>query len=218
MPGRETVAIIGARRSAALRQRLASELVAARLAAGASRRELARRVGVSEARIARAERGDSATLTVDLTARMAPVVGLQLAASLFSSGDPVRDRGHLALLARLRARIDPTLRWRVEVPIPIAGDRRSGDAVIAASGEAWDALVEAETRIDDVQLVERRSAAKQRDLGATRLILLLADTTHNRGTLRLHPELRDRFPIDTRVCLRRLHHGLDPGGDCLVIL
>ena len=155
-------------------------------------------------------------MSVDLAARVASVVGLQLASSLHPDGDPVRDRAHLALLARVRARISPALRWRAEVPIPIAGDLRSGDVLI--SGGEWDALLEAETRLGDLQLLERRAAAKQRDLGATRLILLVSDTHHNRDVVRLHPELRDRFPVDTRTCLSRLGRGDDPLGDALVIL
>lgn len=155
-------------------------------------------------------------MTVDLAARVAPVVGLQLASSLYPDGDPVRDRAHLALLARFRARISPALRWRVEVPILIAGDLRSGDALI--SGAEWAALLEAETRLGDLQLLERRAAAKQRDLNAKHLILLASDTRHNRDVIRLHPELRERFPRDTRTCLSRLGRGDDPGGDSLVIL
>jgi hypothetical protein len=127
-----------------------------------------------------------------------------------------RDRAHLALLSRFRTRLHPRLGWQTDVPIPRAGDRRSGDGVI--EGEAWAALVEAETRVGDLQLVERKAAAKQRDLGATRLIVLVADTRHNRAVVRLHPELRERFPIGTRQCLAGLARGLDPGGDCLVVL
>ena len=100
--------------------------------------------------------------------------------------------------------------------MPNVGDRRSGDAMI--DGVDWDALVEAETVLADLQLVERKAAAKQRDLGARRLILLVADTRRNREVIRLHPELRERFPIDTRTCLTRLGAGRDPGGDCLVVL
>lgn len=85
-------------------------------------------------------------------------------------------------------------------------------------GDAWDALVEAETNLGDIQLVERRASAKQRDLDATRLILLVSDTRHNRAVLRLHPELRERFPIDQRTALGRLGQGHDPAGDCLVIV
>jgi hypothetical protein len=50
------------------------------------------------------------------------------------------------------------------------------------------------------------------------VILLFAETRHNRTVLRLHPELRERFPIGTREYLRALALASDPGGDCLVIL
>lgn len=81
-----------------------------------------------------------------------------------------------------------------------------------------DILVEAETRLDDLQAIERKGAAKARDLGAIRLVLLVADTRHNRQVIRDHPELKERFPIDTRTCLASLGRGEDPGGDALVIL
>ena len=177
---------------------------------------MARTVGVSPETVIRLERGDPATMTVDLTARVAVVVGLDLAASTFPSGDPVRDRAHLALLARLRARLPADARWRTEVPVPIAGDLRSGDATLAIGHGT--VLIEAETHLADVQALERKGAAKARDLGAARLILLLADTRHNREVARLHPELRERFPIGTRVCLAALREGRDPGGDALVFL
>jgi hypothetical protein len=102
------------------------------------------------------------------------------------------------------------------VPIPIVGDPRSGDGLI--SGEFGDALVEAETHLGDLQAVERQIAAKGRDLGVDRLILLVADTRHNRAVLAAHPEIRERFPIETRACLMQLRRGLDPEGDCLVVL
>lgn len=166
--------------------------------------------------VRRVERAEVGAVSIDTISRIAEVLGLELAASLYPNGDPVRDRAHLALLARFRTRINRAIRWRAEVPIPIAGDPRSGDAML--DGSDWDALVEAETRIGDIQLIERKASAKQRDLGARRLILLVSDTRHNREVLRLHPEIRERFPIDTRTCLRRLMTGVDPGGDALVVL
>ena len=216
VPGSESVATIGARRSALLRQRVAGELVNARINGGLSLREVARKVGISVDRLTRAERGDPKALTIDLAARIAPVVGLQLAASLHMNGDPVRDRAHLALLQRFRPRLHESLSWRTEVPMPIAGDLRSGDGLI--DGDAASILVEAETRVTDLQAAERRALLKKRDLGADRVILLIADTPNNRKVLDLHPELRERFPIGTRRCLAALGRGADPGGDCLVIL
>lgn len=216
MPQTESTASVGQRRSRAIRHRIGEELAIARRAVGLSRRELGRRVGASPQRIARAEAGHDGALTLDLAARLAPAVGLSFAAQLLPDGDPVRDRAHLALIARLRARLGAAARLRVEVPIPLPGDRRSGDAMVAV--DAGRVLIEAETHLTDIQLVERKSAAKARDLGALRLVLLVADTRHNREVIRLHPELRERFPVSARACLSALSAGRDPGGDGLVIL
>ena len=108
------------------------------------------------------------------------------------------------------------MEWRTEVPMPITGDLRAADGMI--SGRFGIAVVEAEARLTDVQAVERKARRKQRDLGADRLILLLADTGNNRRVIELHPELREQFPVGTRKCLAALSRGADPGGDCLVIL
>jgi transcriptional regulator with XRE-family HTH domain len=216
VPRPDSTATVGAARSRHLRHRLASELATSRRAIGISQREVARRVGASPQTIARAEAGEPSALTIDLAARLAPALGLQLAASLYPFGEPVRDTAHLGLISRFRARLHPGLRWRVEVPIPIAGDPRSADALI--EGGFGTALVEAETHLGDIQAIERKTAAKARDLGVERLILLVSDTRHNRSVTRLHPELRERFPVDTRTCLGSLGRGSDPGGDCLVVL
>lgn len=199
-----------------LRNRTAEELANARRASGLSLREVARRVGVGHDRVARAERGDPAALTIDMTARIAAVLGQQLTVSIHPEGDPVRDKGHLALLERFRSRIEPGIRWRTEVPMPIEGDRRSADALM--DGERLEAIVEAETHLDDIQALERGIAGKLRDLGVKRVILLVADTRHNRAVIARVPELRRRFPIGTRACLAALAQGRDPGGDGLVIL
>ena len=216
MPVRNTAADQGARRGRFLRTRLAAELETARLAAGLSYRELARQLGVGHELVAKALRADPSALTVDFVARLAAVLGLELGASLHPVGDPVRDKPHLALIRRFRARLGAGLRWRSEVPIPIAGDRRSADGIIAGPG--FEILVEAETHLDDVQALERSIAGKQRDLGTDRVVLLVSDTRHNREVIRRVAELRRRFPVETRSCLQALRRGGDPGGDALVIL
>lgn len=206
----------GARRGRYLVARTANELLTARRAAALSQRELGRQIRVSHAKIGKAERGEPDQLTIELAARMAAALGLQLSVTLHPDGNPVRDAAHVALLERFRARLAPGLRWRTEVPIPIEGDRRSADAIIDGSGVA--AMVEAETHIDDVQALERRISAKQRDLGIGRVILLVSDTRHNRFVVANNPPICARFPISTRGCLAALGRGADPGGDSLVFL
>jgi transcriptional regulator with XRE-family HTH domain len=192
------------------------DLDGARLAAGLSVRELAGRLAVDRARVARALRGDPQVLTIGLAARLAATLGLELAVSLHPDGVPIRDKGHVALLERLRARLAPGLLWRTEIVVPLSGDRRSADAVIV--GADFEIMVEAETRLGDVQALERAIGAKQRDLSIDRVILLVADTRHNRTVVHGVEELGRRFPIATRACLGALARGRDPGGNGLVIL
>jgi transcriptional regulator with XRE-family HTH domain len=199
-----------------LRLRTGDELGATRRARGGSLRAIARNLGVSVDRLVRAERGDAATLTVDLAARYAAVLGLQLAVSLHPDGDAVRDQPQLALLERFHRRLPPIARWRTEVPVPIVGDQRSGDAVVTIP--AAEILIEAETHLGDFQAVERRIGAKARDLGVDRVVLLLADTRHNRRVASSIAAIRERFPVETRAWFRAIARGEDPGGDALVIL
>lgn len=198
------------------RRRAGDELRIARVAAGLSQRNLGAMVGLSHSTIGRMERGMVQRITVERLALVAAVLGMDLRIGLFPTGTPVRDAAHLALIGRLRARVPTTLRWRTEVPVPIPGDLRSADIVI--DGRTVDAMVEAETRLDDLQAIERRIFLKQRDLGIRRVILLVADTRHDRAVLAAHPELLERFPVSTRACLIALRDGRDPGGDAIVIL
>lgn len=147
---------------------------------------------------------------------MAAVLGLQLNVGLYPDGDPVRDAAHLALIERFRARLSSAVVVRTEVPIPMDGDRRSADLVLACATSRI--VVEAETRLDDIQAFERRLSAKQRDLKIARAILLVADTRHDRHVIRLHPELGERFPATMRSSLVALARGDPPAGDALVIL
>src|SRR6185503_19953937 len=146
----------------------------------------------------------------------ASALGAELSLGVHPIGPPVRDRAHLELLARFAAHLGPSVTWQTEVPIPIRGDLRSADGV--ARGTDFDAIVEADTRLHDVQATERRLGAKQRDLGTPRAILLVADTRHDRAVIAAVPNLKRQFPVGTRACLAALGKGRDPGADCLVIL
>jgi transcriptional regulator with XRE-family HTH domain len=206
----------GLRRGRFLVHRIATELQTARRAAAISQRELGRQIRVSHTKIGRAERGEAGQLTIELVAKMAAALGLELSVGLHPDGNPVRDSAHLALLGRFRVRLASMISWRTEVPVPIEGDRRSADAVIGSPG--WEAIVEAETRLDDLQALERGINAKQRDLCISRVILLVSDTRHNRSVIATNPALGARFPLSTRACLAALAQGRAPSADALVIL
>lgn len=180
---------------------------------------------MSHSAIARRERGEVEGFSIDRAVVIGTVLGLDVRVLVYPTGSPVRDAPHLALIARFRQRVSTRVRFRTEVPVPIPGDLRSADAVIdrflAAPGSLDDArtvMVEAETRVDDVQALVRRIRIKQRDLGADRVILLLSDTRHHRMLVRDHPDLLKEFPVAARACLRALGAGRDPGGDAILLL
>jgi transcriptional regulator with XRE-family HTH domain len=194
----------------------ARELREARQAAGLSQRAVASAAGVSHPTVSRVERGVSPEVSLLVIARLSAVVGLKPTLQLFPDGDPIRDIAHVHLLERLHARIHPQLRWRTEVPLPIAGDPRAWDATIAGLG--FVVGVEAETRVRDAQAVGRRINLKQRDGELDHVILLVAGTRANRRALVAASGLAEAFPISQRDCLRALREGGDPGGSSIIVL
>jgi hypothetical protein len=145
------------------------------------------------------------------------VRGHDLVVRPYPIGDPIRDATHAALLDRLHAQCHPSLIWRTEVPLPLPGDLRAWDAT--TTGEAFRAAVEAETRVRDLQALERRLSLKERDGGLDRLILLVLDTPTNRSVLRAHAEsLAARFPVPGGRALELLGAAVDPGGNALILL
>jgi transcriptional regulator with XRE-family HTH domain len=180
-----------------------------------SQRSLGRILRVSHSKIGRIERGQG---TVDLlfAARLCAALGAELSLDSHPVGSPVRDRGHLALLARFRMHVSSSLGWRTEVPLPIRGDQRTLDGYVV--GDDFEGIVEAETRLDDLQALERRVHLKQRDSCARRAFVIASDTRHNREVLASTPQFRTRFPLSTRDLLRALRRGQDPGGDGIILL
>jgi transcriptional regulator with XRE-family HTH domain len=216
MPTHESARQRGARLARDLLRRIGEELRLARMAAGLSSRTLGSMVGISHTQVIRIERGVAPHVDIEVLGRMASVLGYAFSIRIHPVATPVRDAGHIALLARLRERVHPAVRWRSEVPMPIPGDLRSADATL--DGDLLDAMVEAETRLGDIQGVERRIASKARDLGVERVILLVLDSRHNREVVRSTPWLAERFPVSTRPALAALSRAEDPGGDCLIFL
>lgn len=200
-----------------LLQRIGRELRLARIAAGMTQETVARRLGTSKARISRVERGDVRQLSVAAIASHAAAVGLRLSIQLYPGARRVLDAPQLALLGRLRDRIGAAWTWQLEVPMPLPRDLRAVDARLAHDQCAI--AVEAITRLADVQAQLRAAQLKRRDLGATRLLLLVADTNANRKALReAGTMLSTALLMSTRQVLARLAGGADPGGDCLLVL
>ena len=206
-------------------QRLMSEVLAAmgrelrtaRLGLDLSQTDAGRAIGVSTSTWSRMERGAVPNLALLELGRALAVVGLNLRVRAYPGGRPLRDDAHLKLLERLHGRLGPGVRWRTEVPLPLAEDRRAWDALILVG--AVSIGIEAETRARHAQDLQRRVALKQRDGGVDQVILLLADTRHNRAFVSACGEgFRSAFPVDGRIALQRLAVPADPGGSAIILI
>jgi hypothetical protein len=136
---------------------------------------------------------------------------------LFPAGEPIRDKAQIPLLAKLRVRLGPELRWRTEVALQIPGDLRAWDAGVIGPG--WFVPVDAESRLHDVEALTRRLSIKRRDSGVETMILLVADTRHNRSVLRVaQAGLAADFPVPGAAILKDLAANRRPGGSGIVVL
>ena len=152
-----------------------------------------------------------------MVAQLLDVLGLELSARAYPGGPGIRDAGQLRLVDRFRGRISPVFTWRTEMPIPIEGDLRAWDVALTAGRLSIG--VDAETRLRDVQAVDRRIMLKLRDLGFARAVLLVAATRANRLTLRaVGASLMANYPVPSAVALRSLATGRDPGGNSIILL
>ena len=204
------------RLSASTALSLGNEFRLARRAANLSQQAVGDLAGMSRTKVGRIEVGNTSTTLDDLWALAVPL-GLDVSTRLFPVGDPARDKGQRAVLERLHVKVHEALRWRTEVPFPNAGDLRAWDAVIWGAG--WSCAVEAETRLTDLQALDRKLGIKLRDGLVDHLILLVSDTRHNREVLRAGRDvLVGRFPVDGAELLEALREGRDPAGNGIVVL
>ena len=193
------------------------ELRVARITRGMRQADVAVRLGTSIAHVSRVEHGLISGLGLVSLSRQAAVVGLKPWLRLFPSGPRPMDHAQLELFRRFRDRIGSAWSVTVEAPMPIRGDLRAADALIAIPG--CRCMVEVITRLADVQAQLRAARLKQRDLGADRLVLIVASNGTNRRAIRAAgPTVLDSLPLGTKGVLRALVENRDPGDDGLVLL
>jgi transcriptional regulator with XRE-family HTH domain len=196
---------------------IGEELREARLQACLTQEQVGAAVGVSGSEVSRIEHGQSARVPFEVLCAIAAAVGLDLSLRAYPNGDRVRDAGQLALLARFRAALAPSLAHRLEVPLPIAGDRRAWDLLII--GDGWSVPVEAEIRLRDVQALTRRLPLKIRDGGCEYVLLVVADTRTNRQVVRAFADaFAPAFPGSGKVALNALRTGSRPPAGALIFL
>jgi transcriptional regulator with XRE-family HTH domain len=195
--------------------RVLGEISRARRTAGLSNADVGRASHMSRSMVARIQAGSRRASVVELAA-IGAAVGLDIRMQAYVAGDPLRDAGQLRVLDRFRAQLHASLQVRTEVPLPIDGDRRAWDAVVAGPG--WHAAVEIETVLDDVQALERRLALKARDGGMTVVILVVADTPRNRRILAGVPTAFAWLGRDVRGTFRALRRAEPPPQSALLLV
>ena len=216
VPNRTRALDEAARLAERLHATIADELREARLALGLTQAEVGRALAVNRSHVSRVERGRAAGMTVERLTRHAAVLGLRTSVKFYPAGAPLRDAAQARYIARFIARIGHAWRVRLDVPIPLRGDLRGIDILLQGSCVI---AVEVVTRLRDLQALLRAAQLKQRDVGAERLIIVIAGTAANRRVLdQARATLLGTFDLDTRRTLAKLAAGQDPGRDAVVVL
>jgi transcriptional regulator with XRE-family HTH domain len=218
MPPKERPADIGRRRARRIALRLGEELLSARQEHGLSQQSVARAAGISRCQVSRIERGLVPQVSMDPISRLLTVVGLELIAKAYPAGQPIRDAAHLRLARGFDSILPPAVRPVHEVPLPGAGELRCWDEWIELDQDR--VAVEFETQPRDVQSLLRRVASKLRDdPRVSRVLLVLAETRHNRRLLAdFGGLLAADFPACSDEVLGDLRQGRLPSRSGLLML
>lgn len=215
MPIRHSPLDEAAARSRRQLDEIVRDLVLGRRIANLAQGSVADALGVSRSTVAAWEQR-RVEPTYSALSRWAALLGLDASLRTFAAGDPLRDAGQLRLLERFAALIGPGWAWQTEVPVDAdPRDRRAFDAVIRS--EKGRAAVEAIVRMVDAQGQVRPILAKQAAAGIDIVILVLADTHHNRRSIAAGaPTLVPAFPTGPRTALDMLRSGFVPERNAIV--
>jgi len=204
------------RQSRQVRQAIGREIRDVRLSAGLSQRRVAQVAGLSQTRVSRIEQALEAPARIDELAAVCATLGLRLSIKTFPEAQPVRDSAQLALLERFRVRIGSGFTWRSEAPVGGFGDLRAWDVQLDGPGSVG---IDAETRLHDVQALQRRIETKWRDSGVQRVVLLVSRTHHNTAVLKAHRRaLASTCPAGTIETMAALRAGRLPTRNGIVII
>lgn len=148
--------------------------------------------------------------------RVAMAVGLDLQVQCFPAGGQLRDAAHVALIRRFLARVSGAIPRTLEAPIG-PGDLRAWDVLLQVGSVRI--AVAAETRLRDLQALVRRENQKLLDGHVDLLILLVADTRHNRATLAEFGDvIAQQFPLGTRQVMAALRRGGAPRRNGIAVM
>ncbi len=207
-----------ARRASRTTSTICSELRDARVSAGRSQREIAQAARISTSQLARIELGQNHAVPANTLVLIGAMLGLDVVVRTYPGERMLRDEPQLRLMGDLRDRLGIHWRWRFEVLVA-DNDQRAWDAQIRHVRTGATFVVEAETRIHDIQALLRRVALKREASNGVRVVLLVAGTRNNRLALALAgPTLAAEFPGSGRACWRALADGREPASDTIIVM
>jgi transcriptional regulator with XRE-family HTH domain len=217
MPTRMSAVDAAARRAQLQLDNVIGDLVNARHKAGLPQRRVARALGVSRSLVAAWEVRRVVPTHTQLS-QWGAAVGLDVSLRTFLGGPPLRDAGQLRILSRLHVALGATWTWRTEVPISRnPADRRAMDAVLSRDDRRVG--VEAVSRLTDAEGQIRPILLKQQAAGIECVVLVLADSRHNRQALAASgPTVQAAFPCPPRVALAALRRGELPPANAAILI
>lgn len=217
MANRQSALLEASRAAAWILRTIGRELRVARILAGMTQKQVAASLRTSTSHVSRVEHGLIRGLTMAQLHRHGAVVGLKPFVNLYPLVARPLDNAQLQVFERFRARIAGAWKVTLEATMPIRGDLRAADAVLTIPG--CQCVVEIITRLADFQAQLRSARRKVRDLGADRLIFVVAASPTNRRAVRdAGRAVDDAFPVRTKGAMRAFGAGVDPGGDALILL
>ncbi len=216
VPSRQQLRSLGIQQADAVVRAIGREIRTLRMAANLSQEQLSAAAGISRTFLCRLELGHVRSIDLRIACVLYAILGQRLTVKGWPTAEPLRDAGQLKLLDRFDARVPAIWRRTRESVMPIRGDLRAWDERLDGPASIG---VEAETRPNDLQAIERSMSAKKRDSGVRRMAMLVAATDRNHALVRAHlPALRLTYPLDTRVFMAAIRDGRDPGADAIVLL
>ncbi len=217
MPIRHSPLDMATTRATRQLDRTIGDLVLSRRMASLAQARVAEAIGVSRSTVAAWEQR-RVEPSLSQLCRWAAILGLDASLRTFPAGDPLRDAGQLRLIERFRRLLGAGWEWRTEVPVTFdPRDHRAFDAVIRRGSRS--AAIEAIVRLTDGQGQIRPIVAKQTAARVACVILLLADTRHNRLAVASGaPTIEPAFPIGPRRALALLRSGDLPPDNAMVFV
>jgi transcriptional regulator with XRE-family HTH domain len=209
----------GAEKGRAAWTRFRYEVREARLSLGKSQAACAREAGIDQAVWSRLESDRRQAADLETLGRMAGVVGLDLALTLYPAPRVLRDHGSILLHEDTKLLLGPAWDWRHEVRAAGAPDLRAWDLAGSHRVTRLPIRTECELVFRDCQATLRRIELKASADGKPRVVLSIRASRANKRAVDLAmPMLRTAFPLSGRDALPALRRGEDPGANVLLLV